>query len=778
MGIARRPPDRTLLHPTLLLDSLERAMAAPEGAPDELRARASPDDLHLAFAYELALLVRQGPPAASASDTAGTTDTTGAASPAALLRLAQRSAQAGAVPWSTPVELAEHLARLEARLRAADAWAPDRPLWWSPLPALSPAEALWAALDAAWTEAGAAEPSLPWHVYPRLLAEEILRGIAAEIEAAYTAGRLGLEPGGIGSANQKAPQRSDQVAYLCGLEPELLAAVPRLAVLVQWLLGRVAPRLAASIPDRLLTAPATAMLARYPAPSAGYRPHLDNPGGAADNGRAFALILYLNPPGRECAGGEIALWPPGGRVSAPPGLVLPPRGGSAIFFDVRTVPHQVLPLEPGPPRWSLVLWLQDGRSAEAAEPPPSIPELTLTDALQAVPDPPLPPGVLLAHELAGDAPGGRIVPWRYWRQGRIRPRVGLVTTVYRGGVGLDAWCDHHFGLGFDHAVLVFDHLDEPAEAADAARLRARYPEERLTLWSGAEVQAARWPELPPFPDRDPLREWAAAGAASFAHASRQALNASAALSAARTGELGGAPLDWLLHLDADEWFQLEGDGRGGADLHDHFAAAAEAGRALVRYVNHELLLPWQPGEPPRFKVNPRLALARYGPAGWQSLVAALRMGQTDPRPWFLGYHNGKSAVAVAHGLAAAGVHGWYLKGAPPEEELVAGPSILHFHRPTPEAFRRKYLAVAAASWEGRQPFSPSPVEEAAVALLRSLAGAAPEVVERELAALYRRLTTFTRSELAVLEEAGLLLTPEPAAFAPERRAGGGELREA
>lgn len=703
-------------------------MAAPELVPDELLRQASPGDLHLAFAYEQALLVRQGLQSPG---------------PAALLGLAQRAAEVGIVSWSTPVELRARLARLEAQMRAEGAWHPDQPLWWSPLPSPTPPEDLWAGLDETLK---ASEPSSPWHVYPQLVAEEALRDIAAEIEEAHAAGRLPLERGGIGAGDHRAPQRSDEVAYLSGLDPDLLAATPRLAVLIQWLLGRVAAQIAESMPGRILQAPASAMLARYPAPSAGYNPHLDNPGGPVDNGRAFAFILYLNPPGQECAGGEIALWMPGIRITNPPDVVLPPQGGSAVLFDARAVPHQVRPLQSGPPRWSLVLWLQDGNESSG---PRAIPELTVTDALQAIPDPPLPPGVLLVHELTD----GRIV---VRRKSTERPRVGLVTTVYRGGEGLDAWCDHHFGLGFDHAVLIFDHLEEPEEAADAARLRARYPEERLTLWSGTEVRDARWPGLPHFPERDQLLAWADAGAASFGHASRQALNASAALAAARTGELG---LDWLLHLDADEQLWLEGDARGGANLHEHFAAASAAGVNLIRYVNHELLLPWQPGAPPRFKVNPRLALARHGPSGWQQLVAALRMGQTDPRPWFLGYHNGKSAVAVEHGLAAAGVHGWYLNGTQ-EEELVAGPAILHFHRSTPETFRRKYLAVAAARWEGRQPFEPSPVEEAAVTLLRSLPDAEPAVLDRELAALYQRLTSFTQKELAVLEEAGLILAPE------------------
>ncbi len=723
-------------NPSHLLPFLERSMAAPD-APDEMLRQAGPDDLHLAFAYELALLVRQGPAGVAT-----------APSPAALLGLAQRMAEIGALAWSTPVELRQRLARLETELREAGAWHPDQPLWWSPLPPPTPAEELWAGLDET-LKPSAAEASSPWHVYPQLVAPEALVEIAQEIEEAHAGGRLGLEYGGIGADGQRAPQRSDEVAYLSGLEPALLAAAARLAVLLQWLLGRFATHLAESIPDRVLQAPATAMLARYPAPSVGYRPHLDNPGGPVDNGRAFAFILYLNPPGSECVGGEIALWPPGVRITNPPDIVLPPRGGSAVLFDARAVPHQVKPLQPGPPRWSLVLWLQDGRPREDT----SIPALTVTDALQAIPNPPLPPDVLLVHELSGS--DGKIMARR---KSAARPRVGLVTTVYRGGAGLDAWCEHHFGLGFDHAVLVFDHLDEPAEAADATRLRARYSEERLTLWSGAEAQAARWPELPPFPERDQLLEWAEAGAASFAHASRQALNASAALAAARTGELGGAPLTWLLHLDADEWFWLEGDARGGATLLDHFAAASAAGLSLVRYINHELLLPWQPGAPPRFKVNPRLAVTRHGPSGWQALVAALRMGQTDPRPWFIGYHNGKSAVAVAHGLAAAGVHGWHLE-ASQGEELVAGPSILHFHRPSPEAFHRKYLAVASARWEKPQPFEPSPAEEAALSLLRSLESADPAVVERELAALYKRLTSFTGAEIAVLEEAGLVLAP-------------------
>jgi len=733
-------------------------MAGPELVAEELW-RASPEDLHVAFAYELALLIRSGPQGAGSG---------APPSPAALLGLAQRTAAAGAASWLTPVTLREQLARLEADLHAADVWSPDRPLWWLPLPPPTVGEELWAALEEGvgrLAASGDGSDRPVWTVYPQLISPQALDAIAREIEEAHAAGRLRLERGAVGRAGEKAPQRSDDVDYLTGREPQVLAAAPRLAVLVQWLLERFGGGVLESFQGRPLQAPIKAMLARYPAPSAGYRPHLDNPGGGPgggeDNGRALTCVVYLNPPSRACVGGELALWLPGTVLSEPPGALLAPRGGSAVLFDSRAVPHQVLPLQAGPARWALTLWFQDGRSpaAAGASQRSPIPGLTATDALQAIADPQLPPGVLLVCELNDQQAAGKTVTWR---KGSVRLRLGLVATVYRGGEMLDRWCEHHVdALGPDHLVLIFDHLEEPAEAADAARLRARYPAERLTVWSGAEIKATRWPKLPEFPQREQLLEWAEAGAASFAVAARQALNASAALAAAKTDELGGAPLDWLLHLDADEWLYLEGDGRGGATLHDHFAAASAAGRVLLRYVNHELLLPWRPGAPPRFKVNPRLAAARLGSGGWQALVAALRMAQTDPRPYFTGYTNGKSAVAVAHALAAAGVHGWHLGEAAAGEtqSMLAGPSILHVHRPTPEEFRAKYLGIAAAGAAGPRPFAPCPAEEAALALLSTVDGSDPATVDRELNALYHRLTSFTAAELDLLEEAGLILAP-------------------
>jgi 2OG-Fe(II) oxygenase superfamily/Glycosyl transferase family 2 len=752
------------------LGRLEELLAGGAAAPGELGRLGDAAELHRLFILELCAVLRRGP--------AG-----GPPAPGRLLAVAGETAAAGELPVATPATLRGILAGAEGTLGEAGAWAPGEPPWWAPLPAPRPLETLWERLEgrppadlpgpdrlaAALGDPAGGAPG--WLALDELLAPDLTADLFAELEAAFTNGGLPLERGGIGAAGRTSASRWDSVAYLSGCEPALLAASPRLAVTVQWLLDRRGPALAAALPGRPAAPPQTAMLARYPAPSEGYHPHLDNPGATADNGRAATLVLYLNPPGAACAGGELALWAPGAAVSAPAAAALPARGGSAVLFDSRRVAHQVRPLAPGPARWALTLWFNDaspealGGGTGALDPPPA---LSVTDLLLAVPDPPLPAGTLLFHEFDARDAAGEIVVRRLDPRSRRRPpRVGLVTTAYRGGAALDAWCAHHLALGADHLLVVFDHLEEPAEAAAADLLQARHPPERLTVWSGERTAAERWPRLGGGRGTDELLGWAAAGGAAWAVAARQTLNASAALAAARTGELGGAPLDWLLHLDADELLHFEGAGRGGASLADHFGAAAAADLALLRYADHELLQPWEAGSAPRFKLNPRLAAARLGTVGWARLLACLGREQDGDRPYFHGYHNGKSAVAVAAAEAAGGVHGWRLRtpmaGA---SRFLAGPFILHLRFPAAAAFRAKYRAMAAAEEAPGRPFPPSPAEERAVARVRALlaAGADEETIDRRLDELYRRLTHFTPAEVEILEEAGLLLTPGLSAY--------------
>lgn len=113
----------------------------------------------------------------------------------------------------------------------------------------------------------------------------------------------------------------------------------------------------------------------------------------------------------------------------------------------------------------------------------------------------------------------------------------------------------------------------------------------------------------------------------------------------------------------------------------------------------------------------------------------------------------------------AGVHSWTVAASPSDERscLLAGPSIFHLHFASPGAFRRKYLHKAASPEPpGPRPFQPSPAETAALGLIRALqrAGADQATIAARLDELYRELTGFSESEIDLLEEAGLILTPE------------------
>ncbi|MGD2114305.1 MAG: 2OG-Fe(II) oxygenase, partial [Acidobacteriota bacterium] len=251
--------------------------------------------------------------------------------PARLLDAAERGAGAGAVPASTAPRLRATLAELEAELHDRCLWDPSTSLWWHPLPPPGPMEAIWRTLEERFSEdapgadperlaglggalpgrAGAGSPG--WLVLPSALPEAVARRVHRELVAAEEAGVLALARGGVGAGDRASEVRTDRVTYRSGLEPELLQEAPAVAVLVQWLLGRLPERVGAFSPSgsgSALHAPATAMLARYRAPCRGFAPHVDNPGGrvdgAEDNGRALSLVLYLNEPDAPCAGGEIA----------------------------------------------------------------------------------------------------------------------------------------------------------------------------------------------------------------------------------------------------------------------------------------------------------------------------------------------------------------------------------------------------------------------------------------------------------------------------------------
>lgn len=760
------------------MELLRSGPAADGGAA--LAELGGPSTLDRLFRGAVRAAIRRGP----GSDAEGW-------GPARLVAAAEGGARAGAVPAATASRLRLVLDRLEKELHRQRFWDPSVPLWWRPLPPPGPLEELWVAFDGGPDRPGVlaglgglrealGNPDGPGRL---LLPDGLPAGLVCrahrELRAAAESGVLSLIRAGIGPTDDATSARTDRVAYRTGLERELLEVAPTVAVLIQWLLSRLPDRLGPGTQSGgTLHAPARAMLARYRAPCAGFAPHLDNPGGYGpgrsggreqDNHRAVSLVAYLNAPEAPCAGGEIALWAPGAGPGETPAEVLPAAGGSVALFDSRRVLHEVRPLAPGPDRWTLVVWLSDAERPPEIAPEP--PRVTLGEALEPLErETPVPAGRMLLRSVRGDALHAESVPV----DATSAPAVGLVCTAHRADDGLRTWLRHHLEAGFDRLLVVLDEVAEEGELERARRLAEELDPARITLWS-AEQASGRWPGLAEAqPDFDQLRAAAAGGTATDAVAARQTLNATAALRAAQAGELGGPagkPLDWLLHLDSDELFHLQGRTCGGADLRQHFAALRAAGRTVVRYADHELLLARGSGGSdrvgPRFKLNPRLAGARLGPVGWRRLLEHLDLDQEMEREgsrlYFRAYWNGKSAVAVAAGRAAAGVHGWLAEGdGATDDEMLAGPSVLHLHLPSREAFRAKYRTVARAPDDaGDRTFPPSPLEECALGVIREAvrSGGGEAEVAARLDALYEEILCFDEEQVELLEEAGLLLAP-------------------
>ena len=718
-----------------------------------------------------------------------------AAMPAKLITLVQSAAVQGLLGIATEVSLREVLSSCEKRLQAKDIGRSA--FWWRPLPGESNLMKLWMDLDNHSPPTGEQvvlslhqAREIPfWSRFQDCLSASFLKELNLELQQAHEDGKLALDRAGVGPRGALSDHRSDWALYTSGRDSRLIEATPRLAVLIQWLMVHIECGLNCAGSSLKLRVPVQAMVARYPAPSLGYQPHVDNPGGQSDNGRAFSFILYLNHSQAACDGGQLVLWEAGGSFSQEPCAEIEAVGGTAVTFNSRLVPHQVAPLNSGPERWALTLWFQDG----ARQPTDlQIPEIGLNELLLPLEELVLAPRVVLAHELVSKPSGGRV---RILNTKKRNLRAGIVCTQYGAGHGLDAWCRHHLDLGFNHIVLIFDRMEDEAEQAHAARLKQQFGREKLTLWSGTSVARERWFGHGDEEVNQHLLKFAGYKTASWSVASRQCLNAGSALIAARDEGLGGAPLDWLVHLDADEYFYLHGSSRGGGDVKQHFEAAESAGLSCLRYVNHEILVspPGQADLPQTdfpqadflqadflqadflqavlFKKNPLLAAAGFGSVGWHQFATDLKMLQTCKRPYFNGYFNGKSAVAVRAGRSAAGVHGWHLQSDNPmSTSLWAGPSILHFHCPHATAFVKKYMAVAALDGVPNPGlFKPSPTEEAALKLIGGLRarGASPNEIEDRLRSLFKQRTSFSEQELALLHHAGLIFKPQLRYWPPQ-----------
>lgn len=91
--------------------------------------------------------------------------------------------------------------------------------------------------------------------------------------------------------------------------------------------------------------------ALYPSTS-GYKRHLDQ--FKSDTGRLFSLVIYLNDAWLTSDGGQLRVFPAGGKLE---GLDVFPKAGRAVFFRADELEHEVIPA-PLRERLSIAGWFK------------------------------------------------------------------------------------------------------------------------------------------------------------------------------------------------------------------------------------------------------------------------------------------------------------------------------------------------------------------------------------------------------------------------------------
>lgn len=678
--------------------------------------------------------------------------------PCHLIKIAQKAASSGLTNTIVPYMMQRTLDNLRHQLIQNSMWDHICPLWWEPLPPPTLYEEIWNTLEENFIRkcekedvSGKLMEDLDpgWSAIPHFIDNDTIDKVNDELQNTYQKENLTLFEEGTGQQAIISTDRTDEVIYVNGLETDLLENAPITAILVQWLLYKMGIWLKSLFPSKNIAAPQSVMLSKYTANSSGYSRHLDNPGLENDNGRYLTLVIYLNSTNRSVKGGELAIWNVGADFSEKPDKIIDPTGGTAVILDSRKIPHQVMPLKDGPDRWALVLWFNDQISDSQDN---FLPEISLTNILLPIKKLSLPKDILLFHKMDEDLPSGQLIPTKY-HPGNMR--IGIISTVYQSS-HLEDWCRYHYSIGVDHIILVFDHLEEERELLLSERLLTLYGRTKLTIWAGNDMKA-RWDKLYNDKEIDLLIELSNYSGSTYAISARQTLNASVALQIAKTDYFGSNHIDWLIHLDDDEYFHLEGKGRGGESIQNHFVAASNMGARVVRYINHELLIENSDSNVLRYKMNPTLAESILGPIGWMKLSEYL--GFDSKHSYFNAYTNGKSAVYVPTGVHAAGMHSWISEGRDKTSIFLAGPSILHKRFIAFQDFKQKYMGIASSpELKGKYLFPISSLEEEVVNIIRSMivSGIDQEAIDKKLYQFYNSLK-HSKKTVQILEMAGLLI---------------------
>jgi len=222
-------------------------------------------------------------------------------------------------------------------------------------------------------------------------------------------------------------------------------------------------------------------------------------------------------------------------------------------------------------------------------------------------------------------------------------KAAIVTTLKNTGPVLDSFIRYHLSAGFEHMFLFFDDPQDPA--VELARRYSRvtvvlHDDKLREMWKQTR-QYALLKDFFRFIDREVM--------------ARQMLNTEVAVGMAL--EKG---MDWLLHIDSDEFFYLPDQ-----TVSKHFTALAAKDIRRISYRNYEAIPERSDiddyfAEVTLFKKNsPSVTRGNLSPR----LNALISHIPQLPDTFFHFYKNGKSAARLCEGLLPNGVHDFML----PEE---------------------------------------------------------------------------------------------------------------
>lgn len=314
-------------------------------------------------------------------------------------------------------------------------------------------------------------------------------------------------------------------------------------------------------------------------------------------------------------------------------------------------------------------------------------------------------------------------------------KVAIVSTQRTWNKASEPWADYHLSLGFSR-IYVFcdDGRADFKPSSSAVQLipcsKEYWDAHSPRLWQNYLADVRRDHGGPTFGSPESLTQ-------------RQVLNANAAfVLAARDA------MDWVLHIDDDEYFWCPGT---SADAHFH--GLQRAGIHYAVYYNHEAALF---GEETPAGQRRRASFKK----NWMALTDAQRNAIPSAlphKPYFACYSNGKAAARVmGEGIVIPnGAHTMWIDDPMMAKAEFCRPGILH--RPYGDAaqFVNKYVAQGRFSTETMfgMPWNLPEVQAKAQHLVR-------ENDTEGLRRLFKELVTVSESERIALEEAGYLLTPD------------------